>query len=150
TGKIDNNKPPDDHPGDTGTTKHAGERDRIIQRVLKSTVWVVDLNQKGQPISWGSGSLIDRTNGLILTNYHVVHDSPNNMAILFPDYDPQGKVIAERKHYAERGTKKQYIRGTAVATDEQRDLALIQLAAPAPSDVRGIHFADKEPGQGDN
>ena len=51
--------------------------EKIYQRLLKSTVWVVvpksrDITTHRLALTTGSGSLIDRARKLVLTNYHVV------------------------------------------------------------------------------
>src|SRR4051812_9267066 len=77
---------------------------KIYQTILKSTVWILSPRGKLQggkmQVSTGSGSLLERQKGIILTNYHVVGDT-DEAIVLFPDYsDPRKKqIIAERDHY---------------------------------------------------
>src|SRR5438105_15861549 len=51
--------------------------EKIYQRLLKSTVWIIvpksrDTTTNRLLVTTGSGSLVDRTRRLVLTNYHVV------------------------------------------------------------------------------
>jgi HEAT repeat protein len=131
-----------------GRSRGGLDAQTIVRRLLKSSVWVVALGANDAPISWGSGSLIDRQNGLVLTNFHVVHSSPRRLAILFPDYDQNGNVISVRKHYLDRGSRHDFIPGKSVIEDNKKDLALIQLEKPLPSGVYALRFAAKEPAQG--
>ena len=76
----------------------------IYQKVLKSTVWIAHAVQTSDGrvgIVSGSGSLIDVAGRYVLTNYHVVADSPT-MAVFFPQYDANRKLIAVRDHYTKQ------------------------------------------------
>lgn len=122
----------------------------IVKRLLKSTAWVVMLTKDGKPMGWGTGTLVDRTNLIVLTNFHVVYRTPDALAIMFADYNSKGEVLGEQLHYRQRGESKQYILGRAVKTDPTRDLALVQLLGPVPKGVLALPFSGKEPSQGDN
>src|SRR5437016_3211696 len=43
--------------------------EKVYQRTLKSTIWV--LRPEGKRLSQGTGSLIDRAKHLVITNYNV-------------------------------------------------------------------------------
>ena len=76
--------------------------EKIYQRLLKSTVWVVvpksrDAATNRVVLTTGSGSLIDRTRRLVLTNYHVVRSAIGNdnekVIVAFPVFQ-NGKAVA--------------------------------------------------------
>jgi HEAT repeat protein/S1-C subfamily serine protease len=124
----------------------------VHQRLLKSTVWIVNTeqirvgNQVGTAISSGSGVLVYRDPPLILTNFHVVHDIPDNM-VIFPAYK-KGEVIPEPKYYGENAASLG-IKGKVVARDPGHDVALIQLES-VPSYAQVVRFAPKPPKSGAN
>jgi hypothetical protein len=63
----------------------------VYEKALPSTVWIVNV-EKGVS---GSGALVDLPRKLIVTNYHVVLDSPE-VKVFFPNLDPMGEVITSR------------------------------------------------------
>src|SRR5438128_12393987 len=78
--------------------------EKIYQRLLKSTVWVVvpksrDITTHRLVLTTGSGSLIDRARRLVLTNYHVVRSivgkDHEKVIVAFPVFR-NGKSVAER------------------------------------------------------
>src|SRR5262249_51670793 len=75
---------------------------------------------------------------LVLTNAHVVKDH-KKVAVLFPAYDREKRVISDPKYYADRAKETGYI-AEVVSRSVTRDLALIQLAK-LPADVRPVGFA---------
>src|SRR5207249_1567090 len=75
--------------------------EKIYQKTLKSTVWVVvPVGKDGNKlkVKSGTGSLIDANRRLILTNYHVVEGSDKEVFVLFPTYE-KGKPGAVRQVY---------------------------------------------------
>src|SRR5262249_44792405 len=56
----------------------------IYRHVLKSTGWVVNL-MSDQRAATGTGTVIDKRNRLLLTNYHVVYRA-QQVLVLFPIY----------------------------------------------------------------
>ena len=128
--------------------------DKIYQRVLKSTCWVVTyIPGKTGPFAAllsGSGSLVDRVNRLVLTNYHVISEANKPEAeriCFFPQYE-KGKLIKEREAYQKMIQRKE--RGIpywVVISDKKRDLALIQLTA-VPDDVQVLPLAATTPSVG--
>jgi S1-C subfamily serine protease len=127
--------------------------EKIYQRLLKSTVWVVvpksrDATTHRLLLTTGSGSLIDRSRRLVLTNYHVVRSvvgKDEKVIVAFPVFQ-NGHAVAERGHYVNlisRGG----IHGQVMAWDEKCDLAVIQLER-VPEDARPLPLARESPSPG--
>ncbi len=89
---------------------------------LRSTTWV--LAKANGETSSGAGVLVDAERKLIVTNAHVVGDA-RAAVVFFPDLR-DGHPIVERNHYLQ-GVKTLGVRGTVVAIDRKRDLALVEL-----------------------
>lgn len=123
--------------------------DKVYERTLKSTTWVISVSEDDRVVS-GSGSLIDATRKLILTNYHVVGDREETY-VLFPVYQ-KGNVVAERSFYLNLIKAKQGISPAKVLVrDSKRDLALIQLprevALPPGAQALKLAHDSVKPGQ---
>src|SRR5262249_47548230 len=56
-------------------------RNTIYQYILKSTAWII--TKHGEGAAMGTGSLIDKENRLVLTNYHVVYGL-EDFVVFFP------------------------------------------------------------------
>ncbi len=138
----------------------AQDGEKVYQRVLKSTAWVVvPLDRKGNRVTIrsGSGSLIDARRKIVLTNYHVVGDKDEAL-VLFP-ISQKGKVITEKEFYR-KAAGKLGIHGKVIGRDKKHDLALIELqslpegvlpiklAATSPSPGQDVHSIGN-PGQSD-
>jgi HEAT repeat protein/S1-C subfamily serine protease len=134
---IDPLKP---HPISTGGD--LGEK--VFQRALKSTVFIVGVAQDKPRVS-GSGFLIDRKNRLVITNNHVVSVPVKYFIVSFPIYR-DGKMVESKKEYLEL-VKKGDMGCKVLATDQARDLALIQLPQ-LPEGVLAIKPATEEPKPG--
>ncbi|MBY0228363.1 MAG: HEAT repeat domain-containing protein [Gemmataceae bacterium] len=94
--------------------------EKVYKRLLRSTAWIV---MSG---SFGSGALIDRTERLVVTNYHVVEEEEGGL-VFFPAFDKGGAApINEPKHYL-AARDKLGVRARVLARDPKRDLALLQL-----------------------
>ncbi len=52
------------------------DADKIFKENNKAVVVVVAYNQKGEPISQGSGFIV-RQDGAVVTNYHVISNASN-------------------------------------------------------------------------
>src|SRR5262249_41860384 len=127
--------------------------EKIYQRLLKSTVWVVALRSKDPAtnrtaLATGSGSLIDRARRLVLTNYHVVDKDSEKVLVTFPVHQ-NGKTaaVAERTFYWDLIRNGRGIRGTVIAREPRCDLALIQLDT-VPEDARQLPLARESPSPG--
>jgi S1-C subfamily serine protease len=134
----------------TGTATAQGEvGERVYQRLLKSTVWVVSpLSER--VVSTGSGSLVDGRKRLVLTNYHVV-GSRDAVMVIFPHFHKNGgrpEPIAERDYYMDLLKKHIGINGKVVARSQEHDLALVQLDR-LPEGVQALPLAHDgvSPGQ---
>src|SRR5262249_8014444 len=97
----------------------------IYQHVLKSTAWI--LTKMRQATAMGTGTLIDKKNRLVLTNYHVVHGQLD-MVVFFPVYK-NGKLVSERSVYLEQVKNRaiDVVHAKVIDQDTRRDLALIQV-----------------------
>jgi len=123
----------------------------IYKKVLKSAVWIAHAVQASDGrigISSGSGSLIDVTGRYVLTNYHVVGDQAA-VAVFFPQYDSNRKLIAVRDYYTKQLMSKAGIDGRVVHKDKKRDLAILQLTSLPPG-VAAIPLARESVGPGDS
>ena len=96
--------------------------------------WAWSVSRGGKGI--GSGVLVDKKRRLLLTNVHVVGDSPG-VTVYFPEYDNEG-LIARRDHYY----PKPGIPGKVVQRQERSDLALVELEA-LPEGLESIPLAAK-------
>src|SRR5581483_6854672 len=97
----------------------------VYRHVLKSVAWILVRQGTGDGAMMGTGTLVDRTNGLILTNDHVIRGG-SEIVVFFPNYH-DGQVIAERDNYLKNVRRQDVIRGQVVAKDSARDLALVQI-----------------------
>jgi S1-C subfamily serine protease len=98
--------------------------EKVYQRVLKSTVLVL-AGEEGKLTAQGTGSLIDRSRGLVVTNYHVVRDFETVVAA-FPTYQ-KGKLVPQRDFYRDLISKGGGLRCKVLERDKRHDLALLQL-----------------------
>ncbi len=125
--------PPDakpELPPDTPTFASGGggaTAEEVHQYVLKSITWVVCINPDSRRVSTGSGSLVDKANRLVLTNYHVI-DGGSVHLVLFPVWK-DGKLVTDRETYMNyvQSKSSHAIQGKVVAQDPSKDLALVQL-----------------------
>src|SRR5262249_29977861 len=65
------------------------DTEQIHRQLVKSAVWIV-IQQPPHGISFGSGTLVDKKNRLILTNHHVINDSLNSRyapSVFFAEFD---------------------------------------------------------------
>jgi tetratricopeptide (TPR) repeat protein len=115
----------------------AEESVKVYQTVLKATTWIKT------PHGTGTGWVADRTNRLIVTNYHVVETNAT-VDVVFPAYR-DGKVIAERDYYAASVTP---LKGQVVTTMPGYDLAVVQVDA-LPAGVTELKLAGEIPDPGD-
>ena len=128
---------PESSSGDSSaapaTPASSGSVQDVYHYVLKSTVLIVNLMQNGAAL--GTGSVIDANERLILTNFHVVANTAQ-LIVFFPTYDG-GKLVSEKEQYLSKVKKsnnspEDLILGDVLATDTQRDLALIRVPKLPP------------------
>jgi tetratricopeptide (TPR) repeat protein len=105
--------------GQAAEKRWSGEE--IYQQALRSTAWV-RVYQENKLAKMGTGFLVDRYRKLLVTNQHVV-DNREFVEVVFPIYQG-GAVVADKKNYIRYDRP---IRGWVLATDPQRDLAVIEL-----------------------
>jgi HEAT repeat protein len=124
----------------------------IRNYLLGTTCWIVTyyVEQDGYRMSSGSGSLVDRDNRLVLTNYHVVmsHLKDRGRALaFFPMYD-KGQEVVEKEKYIKLVRRNEGIAWHVVKYEPKKDLALIQLSG-VPDGVKPIRIASRSPVSGD-
>lgn len=108
----------------------AGAEENVYQAMLRSTTWVLCKNSEGT--SSGTGVLIDSERRLVITNAHVVGDARS--AVLFFPEVTDGRPNVSRKHYLDN-VRTLGLRGSVIAVDRKRDLALVQLEKLPPQAV---------------
>lgn len=121
------------------------EGEKIYQRALWSTVWVVVPVSENRAMT-GTGSLVHMQQRLILTNYHVVGDR-DNARVFFPIFVKEkgkNKLVVERDVYKSSSGS---IAGKVVSRDKKKDLALIQLEA-VPEGAKPLMLAADGAGPG--
>jgi serine protease Do len=115
----------------------------IYKRGLRSVAWVVQPRGKG--MAWGTGTLVNDKEKIILTNYHVVGDQ-DGAIVFFPAYNGND-LITEPEHYLKNATT-MGVKGKVVARSKSADLALIQLDV-VPKGVVPLPLADRSSKPGD-
>ncbi|MFM8274215.1 MAG: serine protease, partial [Gemmata sp.] len=125
-------------PADAGASAY--------QRVIRSTAWVHSDRGAGK-LATGTGTLVDRSRRLLLTNYHVVGDV-RRATVYFPEFEGREakRAIADRKHYQDRAGKLG-IGGEVVELDKGADLALVRLDR-VPEGIAELPLAADSPDPG--
>jgi tetratricopeptide (TPR) repeat protein len=108
------------------TTADEPRRDEdVIRRTGQSSAWVL-APQDAKVTSSGTGWVLDAKDRLLVTNQHVVGQAVN-VVVMFPLYR-KGQLVTAREEYLRHLRAGQFTyRGTVLATDARRDLALIQV-----------------------
>jgi tetratricopeptide (TPR) repeat protein len=97
----------------------------LYLRTLQSSAWVIAPQDRRVTLT-GTGWLLDVKDRLLITNQHVVGQD-TAVTVMFPLYR-DGRLVAARDEYTRYLRAGEHVfRGTVVATDAGRDLALIQL-----------------------
>ena len=117
---------------------------KLYNQNVHSVVWIAI--PKDKHIVVGSGTLIDASRRLILTNFHVAGDG-GFVYVLFPMYDKSGKLIAERDPYLARLRNQQAVRAKVVFYRPESDLAVVQ-AESLPHDAKALPLAADSPSPG--
>jgi HEAT repeat protein/S1-C subfamily serine protease len=126
----------------------APNAEQIYKDLLKSTVLIIQVGADGNSGHIGSGSLIDKKNKLVLTNFHVV-DGASKIMVFFPTYR-NGELLVEKDEYLKKMLKENLgIPGFKESDDKKVDLALVRLAGLPESGVQQIPLAHHSvaPGQ---
>src|SRR5262249_55519827 len=113
---------------------------------IKSTAWVLPVEDGGRIRSSGTGTLIDRSRGVIVTNYHVVNEN-DKVLIFFPLFQ-KGKLVTSRSTYLDMAKSGGGIPGQVVAREKQKHRARIRIEA-VPADAHELRLArdSVSPGQ---
>ena len=122
--------------------------EQVYKKLLKSTAWLfskkkLKLNNLNLlEIGQGSGSLIDKQNKLIVTNYHVIKGvEQGNLIVFFPEY-AKGQLNVNKIDYLERAVlKSEGIPAWVEYQDQRRDLAIVKLGGEVPEGIEPIRFA---------
>ncbi|HLW64945.1 MAG TPA: serine protease [Gemmataceae bacterium] len=122
------------------STASISAQEAPFEKVLSSTVWVEYV--QGTQTKIGTGSLIDREQRLVVTCQHVMHDQ-KQANIYFPMWNKFGLMVNGLDYLR----SKNGITGRVVATDDDRDLAILQLDR-LPANVQALDMADKAPPAG--
>lgn len=124
--------------------------EQLANRLTKSATWIVT-EQFGRPSSSGSGTLIDASRRLVLTNYHVVADG-GSFTVFFP-FREGNEVKTSPQFYIANFQKLQKAgyatTGRVVLANPGIDLAVIRLDSPVPSGIVPLPLAREgaKPGQ---
>jgi hypothetical protein len=117
----------------------AAPKPDISKQTTRSSVWVL-APQDRKVLLTGTGWLVDVKDRLVVTNQHVVGQC-TIVHIMFPLYADE-TLITTREEYTRRyRTGELVLRGTVLAADSQRDLALIQLEK-VPQGVTALPLAE--------
>jgi S1-C subfamily serine protease len=120
------------------------DRERKIHaRLLRSTVLILATLDRGLAV--GSGTLIDKRNRLVLTNYHVATRGKSPL-VCFPMYR-QGELVTDPMAYAARSGALGHP-AKLVFPVPSKDLALVQVER-LPDDALPLPLADRRPRPGD-
>jgi S1-C subfamily serine protease len=122
---------------DTGAT--------VYKNGLKSTVKIsapVAKTKEGILLDTGSGSIVNLSQGYILTNWHVVRDAKTDIIVQFPFWE-KGKPVVEQNRY-------RLIDGLVakvLVSDEKVDLAILKIVQPVkiPRTAVSVRFPADSP-----
>jgi S1-C subfamily serine protease len=127
-----------------GVAQEKSDGSKVYKQAVHSVVWIHSKRANG--LATGSGSLVDLERRLVLTNYHVVRDTPD--ATIFFPYFRDTQPVAEKEYYRDRA-KRLGIRGRIVAVDKKADLAVIQIET-VPEKTTALSLATASPDPGAN
>jgi tetratricopeptide (TPR) repeat protein len=115
------------------TAPAAGEDTDIYARTVKATALIVP------PTKGGTGWVVDLDRGLLLTNEHVVTRHAE-VEVIFPEYDLDGRPLAEPVHYG----RSRRLKAEVIDTDGPRDLALLRLKERPPAGVTALKVSGRD------
>jgi tetratricopeptide (TPR) repeat protein len=122
---------------------HADTNGRdIYRKTLHSTAFIIVPLKNGT--ATGTGWVVDAKNKLIVTNHHVVEENPRILC-LFPLFDKEGAVKADRADYKEENG----YRCKLIHIDKKKDLALIQVTDRLPDGTTELKLAARSPDPGE-
>jgi S1-C subfamily serine protease len=125
-----------------GVPADAGEE--VYDRLVRSTTLILGTD------GLGSGALVHKANRLVVTNDHVVEDSPDRVYVAFARYDDAGELVTDFSEYTKylgkllktTGPSACIRRGEVIARKPSKDLALVRLDS-LPDGVRSLRLAPK-------
>lgn len=125
----------------TPLTAHANSH--IYRSTLNSTAFI--LGQGSDGVSSGTGAVVNKNAGLVLTSYHVIGDA-KKISVVFPSFS-NGQVIGDWSYYVTNSAELIHS-AKAVLTDPTRDLALLQVER-VPAHTQSIQLAPRgaQPGE---
>ena len=121
---------------------------QIREKTEPSIVYITSLHPKNPSMSIsGSGVLMNKAQGLILTNAHLTENSPT-VDVVFPAYDAQGDIIRDKQFYNNEIYGKYSIlkrqgnitTGRVIWENEDSDLALISVSGALPKTAEQIQY----------
>src|SRR5207248_3243988 len=115
----------------------------LYRQVLRSTAWII--SDDGRHVAIGTAAVVHREQRLLLTNYHILRTQPR-VVVMFPAFNPNGEPITKASYYIDAADKKA-VKTRLVASDQVRDLALLQVDE-LPNDVKPLPLAAEGPGDG--
>jgi HEAT repeat protein/S1-C subfamily serine protease/DNA-directed RNA polymerase subunit RPC12/RpoP len=127
---------------------HGADGQKIYKYLLKSTALIVSPLRAADGrvgLSLGSGGLVDTTNRLLITNYHVVGNN-DEVFVFFPTYK-DGKLIAEIDYFFQHAKQADALKGKVLRKESKVDLALVQLPS-LPRGLQALAFAGGTPAPG--
>jgi tetratricopeptide (TPR) repeat protein len=92
------------------------EPDQVYQQTLLGTVWIVSGN------GHGSGWILDKERGYIVTNFHVIYSSEKPQ-VFFPKFE-DGRLVTDQESY------RKYTKPTEAIildSDYEKDLAILKV-----------------------
>lgn len=118
----------------------------VYDKAIRSVVWIVNLNSDGNA-SVGSGVVVDRSRGLIVTCYHV-SEPADEVKVFFPYRDGSGHLQSDQKYYVrnynELSRTGYAAAGRVIARDKVKDLAVLRVEK-LPEETRSISLAKEDP-----
>lgn len=147
---------PANKPADKGSLVKADPQETLVmagplaeevsKRLQKSTAWIVTVMPNS--LSFGSGSLVDRQNRLILTNYHVImSEKKGKLRVFFPEKE-KGVVVKEKDWYLKKVSRGEGIPCHVVYHNQKKDLALVQVV-DVPEGIQALKISKKSASDGE-
>jgi S1-C subfamily serine protease len=115
----------------------------VYDQTLRGTTWVISVDGT-KPTAQGSGALIDASQRLMVTNFHVVENRPH-VIVFFPAFESEG-LVTTSSHYLNNASRLG-IKGKVLLAEAKRDLAVIQLER-LPAGVRPLPLARRSSSPG--